>query len=155
HKESGKRFAEIVDVAYRQRLPLFASGHYRTPEIHWDPKTGQGKPFHYFAYVAAVSEVEIDGFTGMTKVRRADLLEDVGDSISPMIDRGQIEGGFIQGIGWLMLEELLWDAEGRLATSGASTYKLPSWSELPEVFHVSMLQRAPDPDVILGSKAVG
>src|SRR5262249_2921703 len=104
---------------------------------------------------AAVSEVEVDGFTGDHRVLRVDILEDVGDSVSPLIDRGQIEGGFVQGLGWLTIEELLWDAEGRLATCGASTYKLPSWSELPEVFHVNMLQRAPDPDVILGSKAVG
>ena len=148
-------FSELCEAAYRQRIPLFALGYYRTPEIHWDPKTGRGKPFHYFAYGAAVSEVEVDGFTGMYRLLRADILEDVGDSISPIVDRGQIEGGFLQGVGWLTLEELLWDSEGRLATGGASTYKLPSWSELPGEFHVAMLEHARDPDVVFGSKAVG
>ncbi len=105
-------FAEVVEAAYRQRRPLFASGFYRTPEIHYDPKTLRGSPFYYFAYGAAVSEVELDVFTGRHRLLRVDLLEDVGDSISPMVDRGQIEGGFIQGAGWLTLEELLWDSAG-------------------------------------------
>ena len=148
-------FAEVVEAAYRQRLPLFASGFYKTPEIHYDPKTGQGHPFYYYAYGAAVSEVEVDGFTGDMRTLRVDILEDVGNSISPIVDRGQIEGGFIQGAGWLTLEELVWDAKGRLATNGASTYKLPSWMELPEVFNVGMLERAAEPGVVLGSKAVG
>ncbi len=148
-------FAAVVDAAYRQRLPLFASGYYRTPEIHYDPKTCQGRPFYYYAYGAAVSEVEIDAFTGQYRVLRADLLEDVGESLSPLVDRGQIEGGFIQGVGWLTLEELVWDAEGRLATNGASTYKLPSWSEMPPEFHVDFLTRAAEPGVVFGSKAVG
>jgi xanthine dehydrogenase large subunit len=148
-------FAEVVEAAYRQRVALFAHGFYRTPEIHFDPKTATGKPFHYFAYGAAVSEVEIDGFTGMHRILRADLLEDVGDSVSPLIDRGQIEGGFVQGAGWLTLEELLWDAQGRLATAGASTYKIPSFSELPDVFNIEFLERATEPGVIFGSKAVG
>jgi xanthine dehydrogenase large subunit len=151
----GAPFDHVVEAAYRARVPLFAQGFYRTPEIHFDPKTATGTPFHYFAYGAAVSEVEIDGFTGMHRIIRADLLEDVGNSISPLIDRGQIEGGFIQGLGWLTLEELLWDAEGRLATNSASTYKLPSFSELPETFNVSFLERATEPGVVYGSKAVG
>jgi xanthine dehydrogenase large subunit len=148
-------FAEVVEAAYRQRLPLFASGFYRTPEIHYDPRTLRGRPFYYFAYGAAVSEVEIDLFTGQHRLVRADLLEDAGDSLSPMIDRGQMEGGFLQGVGWLTLEELLWDREGRLATNGASTYKLPSWSEMPEDFRVAFLERAAEPGVVFGSKAVG
>jgi xanthine dehydrogenase large subunit len=94
-------------------------------------------------------------FTGDCRVLRVDILEDVGDSIAPVIDRGQIEGGFMQGLGWLTIEELLWDSEGRVATGGASTYKLPSWSELPEVFNVEFLESAADPDVVCGSKAVG
>ena len=147
--------AKVIDAAYRKRLPLFAHGYYRTPEIHFDPKTATGKPFHYYAYGAAVSEVEVDGFTGEYKFLRTDILEDVGDSVSPLIDIGQIEGGFIQGLGWLTLEELLWDAEGRVATAGASTYKLPSWTELPEVFNVGFLERATEPGVVMGSKAVG
>jgi xanthine dehydrogenase large subunit len=147
--------AKVIDAAYRKRVPLFAHGYYRTPEIHFDPKTATGKPFHYYAYGAAVSEVEVDGYTGEYKFLRTDILEDVGDSVSPVIDIGQIEGGFIQGLGWLTLEELLWDAEGRVATCGASTYKLPSWTELPEVFNVAFLERATEPGVVMGSKAVG
>ena len=148
-------FSQVTGAAYRARVPLFAQGYYRTPEIHYDPQTGQGKPFHYFAYGAAVAEVEVDGFTGQYSLRRVDILEDVGDSMAPLIDRGQIEGGFLQGVGWLTLEELLWDEQGRVSTAGASTYKLPSWSELPEVFEVNFLERATEPGVILGSKAVG
>jgi xanthine dehydrogenase large subunit len=148
-------FSTVVEAAYRQRVALFAQGYYRTPEIHFDAKSATGRPFYYYAYGAAVSEVEVDGFTGEHRIIRADLLEDVGDSVSPLIDRGQIEGGFVQGLGWLTLEELLWDAQGRLATAGASTYKLPSWPELPEIFNVSLLERAAEPGVIFGSKAVG
>jgi len=159
-------FAQVVEAAYRQRLPLFAQGYYRTPGIHFDPKTGQGEPFHYYAYGAAVTEVEVDGFTGEHRILRVDILHDVGDSISPVIDRGQVEGGFMQGLGWLTLEELLWDQQGRVATAGASTYKLPSLAELPEVFEVAFLERATglerggleratEAGAILGSKAVG
>jgi xanthine dehydrogenase large subunit len=152
---AGATFAQVVEAAYRQRIPLFAQGYYRTPGISYDAKTGQGKPFHYFAYGAAVSEVELDGFTGDCRVRRVDILEDVGESLSPIIDRGQIEGGFLQGLGWLVMEELLWTPDGRVATNSASTYKLPSWSELPEDFRVDFLERAAEPGVIFGSKAVG
>jgi xanthine dehydrogenase large subunit len=154
-KISGATFAEICEAAYRERIPLFAHGFYRTPDIHFDYSAGRGKPFHYFAYAAAVSEVEVDGFTGDCRILRADLLEDAGDPASPIIDRGQIEGGFVQGLGWLTIEELLWDQKGRVATAGASTYKLPSWSEMPEDFRVSFLERAAEPGVIFGSKAVG
>jgi len=148
-------FAAVCEAAYMQRTPLFAQGYYRTPGIHFDAAAGTGKPFHYFAYGAAVSEVEVDGFTGDHRLLRTDILQDVGDSISPVVDRGQIEGGFIQGMGWLTIEELLWDDQGRVATRGASTYKLPSWSELPEVFDVNTLQRATQSGVVFGSKAVG
>jgi len=148
-------FAKVCEAAYRQRVPLFAQGYYKTPDIHYDPKTGRGTPFHYFAYAAAVSEVEVDSFTGDYRLLRTDILEDVGDSLSPLVDRGQIEGGFIQGVGWLTLEELVWDANGRLATAGASTYKLPSWTEIPDVFNVDFLGRASEPGTIFGSKAVG
>jgi xanthine dehydrogenase molybdopterin binding subunit/xanthine dehydrogenase small subunit len=148
-------FAHVVEAAYRQRIALFAQGYYRTPGILFDPRVGQGKPFHYYAYGAAVTEVEVDGFTGEHRVLRVDILQDVGDSVAPLVDRGQVEGGFIQGLGWLTLEELLWDQQGRVATAGASTYKLPSWSELPDTFHVAFLERATESDVIRGSKAVG
>ena len=148
-------FADLCETAYRQRVPLFAQGFYRTPEIHWDPTTGQGQPFYYFACGAAVSEVEVDGFTGSYRLLRTDILQDVGDSIAPVIDRGQIEGAFIQGVGWLTIEELLWDGKGRVATGGASTYKLPAWSEMPEVFEVNFVEGRAERDVVFGSKAVG
>jgi xanthine dehydrogenase large subunit len=148
-------FASLCEVAYKQRVPLFAQGYYRTPDIHFDFNSARGSPFHYYAYGAAVSEVEVDGFTGAFRLLRTDILQDVGDSISPIVDRGQIEGGFLQGVGWLTLEELLWDDRGRVATAGASTYKLPSWSEMPEVFNVDTLERAAQPGVVMGSKAVG
>jgi xanthine dehydrogenase large subunit len=148
-------FAEIVSQAYLARTPLFATGHYKTPKIHFDRETGKGEPFHYFAYGAAVSEVEISGFTGQYRLLRSDLLHDVGDSLSPLVDRGQIEGGFIQGVGWLTTEELVWASSGAFASSGASTYKLPTLGECPIVFNVALLQRASEPGVVFGSKAVG
>jgi len=148
-------FKTVVEAAYNNRIPLFAQGYYRTPGLQYDPQTGQGKPFHYFAFGAAVTEVEIDAFTGDSRVLRVDILQDVGDSSSPLIDRGQIEGGFIQGLGWLTIEEVLWDNDGKLVTNGASTYKLPSWSELPDEFRVSFLSSAGEPGVVFGGKAVG
>jgi xanthine dehydrogenase large subunit len=148
-------FAKVVELAYRKRISLSAQGYYRTPEIHWDAAAGHGRPFYYFAYGAAVSEVEVDGFTGEYIFLCTDILEDVGDSVSPLIDRGQVEGGFIQGLGWLTLEELVWSDDGRLMTAGASTYKLPSWSEVPQTFNVRFLARAAEPGVVCGSKAVG
>ena len=148
-------FGALCETAYKQRVSLFAEGFYRTPDIHFDFKTARGRPFHYYAYGAAASEVEVDGFTGQFRLLRTDILHDAGESISPVVDRGQIEGGFLQGVGWLTLEELLWDEKGRVSTGSASTYKLPSWSEVPEVFNVQMLSRAAQPDVVMGSKAVG
>ena len=148
-------FAALCETAYKQRVSLFAEGFYRTPDIHFDFKTARGRPFHYYAYGAAVSEVEVDGFTGQYRLLRTDILHDAGESISPVVDRGQIEGGFLQGVGWLTIEELLWDVNGRVSTGSASTYKLPSWSEVPEIFNVEMLTRAAQPDVVMGSKAVG
>ncbi len=148
-------FAEIVGLAYQDRVPLSSTGFYRTPNIHYDRTTGQGKPFHYYAYGAAVAEVEVDRFTGQYVIRRVDILHDVGDSISPLVDRGQIEGGFIQGVGWLTTEELVWNSAGALATAGASTYKLPTLGECPQVFNTALLTRAAEPGVVHGSKAVG
>ena len=148
-------FTEVVSRAYLDRVQLFSSGYYRTPEIHYDVAAGRGKPFHYFAYGAAVSEVEVDGFTGMYRLRRVDILHDVGDSLSPLVDRGQVEGAFVQGAGWLTTEECLWDGEGRLTTRGASTYKLPSLGDCPPIFNVQLLARATEPGVVHGSKAVG
>jgi xanthine dehydrogenase large subunit len=148
-------FGVLCETAYKQRVPLFAEGFYRTPDIHFNFKTSRGRPFHYYAYGAAVSEVEVDGFTGQFRLIQTDILHDAGTSISPIVDRGQIEGGFLQGVGWLTIEELLWDAKGRVSTGSASTYKLPSWSEVPDVFNVEMLERAEQPDVVMGSKAIG
>ncbi len=148
-------FAEVVERAYLARVPLFAAGYYRTPDIHFDPQSGQGHPFHYFAYGAAVSEVEVDGYTGQYSLRRVDILHDVGDSLAPLIDQGQIEGGFIQGAGYLTSEELRFADDGALSTRGASTYKLPGIGACPAEFNVRFLGRATEPGVIYGSKAVG
>jgi xanthine dehydrogenase large subunit len=149
-------FAEIVARAYLERVSLSATGYYRTPDLHYDRQAGTGKPFHYFAYGAAVSEVEIDGFTGQYRLLRTDILHDAGESLSPVVDRGQVEGGFIQGVGWLTTEELVWNAaSGALATVGASTYKLPSLGECPPDLRVTLLARASEPGVVHGSKAVG
>ncbi len=153
--EHSRSFEQVVARAYFERVSLFATGYYRTPEIHYDEQAGRGKPFHYFTYGAAVCEVQVDGFTGQYSLRRVDILHDVGNSISPKIDRGQIEGGFLQGLGWLTSEELVWTDEGRLATRGASTYKLPTLAECPETFHVELLPMAAEPMVVKGSKAVG
>jgi len=148
-------FTDVVQHAYLQRVPLFATGYYQTPNLHFDRESGKGKPFHYFAYGAAVSEVEVSGFTGQYRILRCDLLHDVGDSLSPLVDKGQVEGGFIQGIGWLTTEELVWNEHGAFLSSGASTYKLPTLGECPAVFNVALLQRAAEPGVVYGSKAVG
>ncbi|MGW9632270.1 xanthine dehydrogenase molybdopterin binding subunit [Agromyces sp. NPDC055520] len=153
-------FAEVANAAYLQRVQLSAAGYYRTEGLHWNPDLMQGSPFKYFAYGAAATEVEVDGFTGATRVRRVDIVHDVGDSLSPMLDLGQLEGGYVQGVGWLTLEELRWDEtdgpnRGRLLTQSASTYKLPSFSEMPEVFNVRLFENAREDGAVYGSKAVG
>lgn len=153
-------FDDVVRDAYVQRIQLFAAGYYRTEGIHWDPIRMQGEPFKYFAYGACVSEVEVNGFTGAYRLLRTDIVHDVGDSLSPLVDVGQIEGGFVQGTGWLTLEDLRWDTSdgprrGRITTQGASTYKLPSFSEMPGQLNVHLLERATETGVVYGSKAVG
>ncbi|UBF23812.1 xanthine dehydrogenase molybdopterin binding subunit [Kovacikia minuta CCNUW1] len=148
-------FEEVVKQAYDARISLSATGYYRTPHIYWDPITGKGRPFYYFAYGAAVSEVEVDGFTGTFKLRQVDVVHDVGESLNPLVDQGQIEGAFVQGMGWLTMEELVWDAQGRLRTDAPSTYKIPTISEIPAHFSVQLLTRAAQDGVIYGSKAVG
>ena len=122
--------------AYLNRVQLSAAGFYKTPKIHWDRATGRGHPFYYFAYGASVSEVTIDTLTGEYTVDRVDILHDVGKSLNPAIDIGQIEGGFIQGMGWLTTEELVWDDKGQLRTQAPSTYKIPLASDVPPVFNV-------------------
>lgn len=148
-------FEALADYAYHERVQLSATGFYRTPTIHYDAKAGRGKPFYYFAWGAAVTEVHVDGFTGMFRVARVDILHDVGASLSPLVDLGQVEGAFAQGVGWLTQEELVWDAEGRLRTGNASTYKLPSLGECPPIFNTALLPKAEQPGVVHGSKAVG
>lgn len=153
-------FAEVVEAAYHQRVQLWAAGFYRTEGLHWDTEKMQGEPFKYFAYGAAATEVEVDGFTGAHRTLRVDILHDVGDSLSPIIDLGQVEGAFVQGAGWLTLEELRWDTtdgpgRGRLLTQSASTYKLPSFSEMPEQFNVRLLEHTAEDGAVYGSKAVG
>jgi xanthine dehydrogenase large subunit len=151
------RFEEVVAAAYRERISLSATGYYRTPGLHWDPKAGRGHPFYYFAFGAAVAEVEVDGFTGVHRLRRVDILHDVGESLNEIIDRGQIEGGFVQGLGWLTCEELRWNEQGRLLTDAPSTYKIPTVGEVPTDLRVTLFERsqAPTTRVIFGSKAVG
>ena len=158
--DSSLTFAELARDAYFQRVSLWAAGYYRTEGLHWDSARMQGEPFKYFSYGAAVTEVEVDRFTGAYRQLRTDIVHDVGDSLSPMIDVGQIEGGFVQGAGWLTLEDLRWDASdgpnrGRITTQSASTYKLPSFSEMPEEFNVHLFERATESGVVYGSKAVG
>ena len=148
-------FANVCSRAYRERASLSATGYYRTPGIHWDWSTSSGRPFHYFACGAAVAEVEVDGYTGMSRVRRVDIVHDVGNSLNPGLDRGQIEGGFVQGMGWLTSEDLKWDAKGRLLTHSASTYQIPAISDAPMEFNVTLLANATQPNTIHGSKAVG
>ena len=148
-------WATVVERAYLDRVGLSAVGYYATPGIHYDREKGRGRPFHYFAFGAAVTEVEVDGFTGMKRVRRVDILHDVGDSLNPGIDRGQVEGGFVQGMGWLTGEELSWDEKGRLLTHSASTYQIPAISDAPADFRVTLFPEAAQKDTIHGSKAVG
>jgi len=148
-------FKDVVVAAYVQRIGLSSTGYYRTPEIHYDRVKGKGKPFHYFAVGAAVSEVEVDGFTGMTMILRTDILHDAGDSINPAINLGQIEGGFVQGAGWLTCEELVWNDKGVLLTHSPDTYKIPAVGDRPLEFNVQFLKNATQPNTIHGSKAVG
>ena len=148
-------YHEICTRAHFEQVSMSATGFYRTPGVHYDKARGQGKPFHYFACGAAVAEVEVDGHSGMKRVRRVDVLHDVGDSLNPAIDRGQIEGGFVQGMGWLTGEELRWDASGKLLTHSASTYQIPSLSDAPVDFRVTLLPDAAQQSTVHGSKAVG
>lgn len=148
-------FVELVQQAYLERIQLSASGFYRTPKIHYDRETGKGRPFFYFANGAAVSEVTLDTLTGEHKVNRVDIIHDVGNSINPSLDIGQIEGGFIQGMGWLTNEELVWNEQGKLLSQGPATYKIPSIGDLPETFNVSLFDQANPEATIYHSKAVG
>ncbi len=149
-------FAEFIRSAYMARIALSATGFYKTPKIHWNRQTGQGRPFFYYAYGASVSEVSVDTLTGEYVIERADVLHDVGRSLNPILDKGQVEGAFVQGTGWLTCEELWWDAKGRLRTHAPSTYKIPLASDRPKVFNVNLAEWSVNRErTIKRSKAVG
>ncbi|WP_336488091.1 xanthine dehydrogenase molybdopterin binding subunit [Methylobacterium nigriterrae] len=148
-------WAELVHRAYLARVQLSATGFYRTPEIHWDRDAGRGHPFYYFAYGAACVQAAVDTLTGEYRIERADILHDCGRSLNPAIDRGQIEGGFVQGLGWLTTEELWWDEAGRLRTHAPSTYKIPACGDRPRVFNVALYENENRAPTIYRSKAVG
>lgn len=149
-------FADFIRMAYMARVHLSAAGFYKTPKIHWDRDTGTGRPFYYYAYGAACSEVTVDTLTGEYRVERTDILHDVGRSLNPIIDKGQVEGAFIQGMGWLTTEELWWDDKGQLRTHAPSTYKIPLASDRPRVFNVKLATWSENREnTIKRSKAVG
>jgi xanthine dehydrogenase large subunit len=149
-------FPELVRAAYEARVQLWSDGFYATPGLHWDARTLQGRPFFYYAYGAALSEVAVDTLTGEWKLLRADLLHDVGRSLNPAVDIGQVEGAFIQGMGWLTMEELAWHpTTGRLLTHAPSTYKIPTANDCPPVLEVALFDNANEQDSLHRSKAVG
>ncbi|WP_326539869.1 xanthine dehydrogenase molybdopterin binding subunit [Pseudorhodoferax sp.] len=154
--EQAAPFADIVNQAYLARVQLWSDGFYATPGLSWDRQTLQGRPFYYFAYGAAVSEVIIDTLSGEWKLLRADLLHDCGQSLNPALDIGQVEGAYIQGMGWLTLEELVWHPKtGALATHAPSTYKIPTANDAPALFHTRLFDQPNRSDTIHRSKAVG
>ncbi len=150
-----RSFDQVVGMAYANRIQLWSDGFYRTPKIHYDKTTLTGRPFYYFAYGAACTEVAIDTLTGESRVLAVDILHDVGTSLNPAIDIGQIEGGFVQGMGWLTTEQLVWNDKGYLATHAPSTYKIPATGDIPEHFKVTLWHEANREDNVGGSKAVG
>ena len=150
-----RSFDSVVKAAYMNRVQLSATGFYKTPKVHFDKETGKGHPFFYFANGAALSEVVVDGLTGEYRVSQVDILHDVGNSINPAIDIGQIEGGFVQGMGWLTTEELLWDDTGRLISNSPANYKIPTAYDIPEKFSVQLYDEPNREETIYQSKAVG
>ena len=150
-----RSFTDVVAQAYANRIQLWSDGFYRTPKIHYDKTTLTGRPFYYFAYGAACTEVAIDTLTGESRVLKVDILHDVGRTINPAIDIGQIEGGFVQGMGWLTSEELVWNDQGLLSTHAPSTYKIPTAGDVPAHFKVDLWPEANPEDNVFGSKAVG
>jgi xanthine dehydrogenase large subunit len=153
--QHSRSFDEVVKTAYASRIQLWSDGFYRTPKIHYDKTTLTGRPFYYFAYGAACTEVAIDTLTGESKVLKVDILHDVGRSINPAIDIGQIEGGFVQGMGWLTTEQLVWNDKGYLSTHAPSTYKIPTAGDVPAHFKVDLWPEPNREDNVFGSKAVG
>ena len=153
--KSTRTFDEVVKAAYANRIQLWSDGFYRTPKIHYDKVTLTGRPFYYFSYGAACSEVAVDTLTGESRVLKVDILHDVGTSLNPAIDIGQIEGGFIQGMGWLTTEQLVWNDRGLLTTHAPSTYKIPATGDVPAHFEIRLWPDANREDNVGGSKAVG
>lgn len=148
-------WCDVISAAYQNRISLSATGFYKTPDIQWDRIAGKGRPFYYFAYGAAISEVVIDRLTGENRILRCDILHDAGNSLNPALDIGQIEGGFVQGAGWLTTEELVWDDAGRLRTHAPSTYKIPACSDRPDTLNVTLFDRPNPVATVSRSKAVG
>jgi xanthine dehydrogenase large subunit len=148
-------FAEAAQLTYQARISLSATGFYKTPDIEWDRIKGKGRPFFYFAYGAAITEVAVDTLTGENRILRTDILHDAGASLNSALDIGQIEGGYVQGAGWLTTEELVWDDAGRLRTHAPSTYKIPACSDRPDIFNVALWDGENPADTIYKSKAVG
>jgi xanthine dehydrogenase large subunit len=150
-----RSFVDVVKLAFFNRIQLWSDGFYRTPKIHYDKTTLTGRPFYYFAYGAACTEVAIDTLTGESRVLKVDILHDVGHSINPGLDIGQIEGGFIQGMGWLTTEQLVWNEQGLLTTHAPSTYKIPTAGDVPTHFKIDLWPEPNREDNVFGSKAVG
>jgi len=148
-------FKDAIPIVRFNRVSLSATGFYKTPNVNFDRATGTGNPFFYFAYGMSVSEVLLDTLTGYAKVLRTDILHDCGKSINPTIDKGQIEGAFVQGLGWVTTEECKWDSKGSLLNHSPDTYKIPSVQDIPEIFNVNILENQPQPQTIHNSKAVG
>ncbi|MFU4862933.1 xanthine dehydrogenase molybdopterin binding subunit [Pseudomonas aeruginosa] len=149
-------FEELIQQAYFGQVSLSSTGFYRTPKIFYDREQARGRPFYYFAYGAACSEVVVDTLTGEYRMLRTDILHDVGDSLNPAIDIGQVEGGFVQGMGWLTMEELVWNAKGKLMTSGPASYKIPAVADMPLDLRVKLLENRKNPEqTVFHSKAVG
>ncbi len=155
HPEEKIAFRELVNKAYLNQVSLSATGFYKTPGIFYDRELGKGNPFYYYAYGMSVSEVEVDVLTGEYKLLRSDILHDVGDSLNEEIDIGQVEGGFIQGVGWVTTEEIKWDKNGHLLTHSPDTYKIPTVNDIPAIFNVELLKGYPNQGTIRKSKAVG
>ncbi len=149
-------FAQVAQQAWLNQVPLSATGFYKVPGIHYDRNAGRGKPFYYFAYGAACCEVLVDTLTGEYRLLRADILHDVGASLNPALDIGQVEGGFVQGMGWLTCEELVWNEQGKLLTDGPASYKIPAISDVPHDLRVTLVENRKNPqDTVFHSKAVG
>ncbi len=154
HPDRKLAFSDASRIMVMRQISLSATGFYKTPNIGWDRAKGWGRPFNYYAFGMCVSEVEVDVLTGRHTLLRTDILHDVGDSLNPLIDLGQIEGGYIQGVGWCTTEEIKWDEKGNLLTYSPDTYKIPTVQDVPMDFRVALLEGVPNPSAIRKSKAV-